>query len=62
MEQHVRITLVATGLRTGLGSDNAFQEESDAAADPGPGLLEAVVRANGNGHNVDDPARASRLV
>ena len=62
MEQRVRITLVATGLRPGLGSDNAFQEESDAAADPGTGLLEAVVKANGNGHNLDDPARATTLV
>ena len=61
LKKRVSITVVATGLR--LDQDSRDDRDDDEAeAEPGgPGLLEAVVKAAGNGHNVDDPTKATRL-
>ena len=62
MKRRVRLTLVATGLHPQAALDNGHGDVAEADVNGGMGLLESLVRANDNGHNLDDAAQAQRLV
>jgi cell division protein FtsZ len=61
LKGRVSLTLVATGVRQGPGSETDSDGEDDEVGDTGPGLLETVARVASNGHHVDDPKLTTRL-